>query len=88
MKSFPTLKSTAAATAGSADADMPTSGSVVFISGGDDNLTALKSATPRLDMVHPTGSEVHIPDSATVTAKSAAGLPPPSLQCLQQQALM
>jgi len=74
VKSFPTPTPTAAATAGSADADVATSASAVSTSGGDDNLTALRSAPPRLDKVHPPGSAVHTPDSANVTAKSEAGV--------------
>ena len=75
FKSLCTPTPTAAATAGSADADMPTSGSAVPISIGSANMAALKSAGDKSDMLHPSGSEVHTPDSASATAKSEAGFP-------------
>ncbi len=75
FKSFCTPTPTAAAAAGSADADVATSASAVSTSGGDDNLTAFRSAPHRQDKVHPPGSAVHTPDIANVTAKSEAGLP-------------
>ena len=75
MSSHFPLTATTAATAGSADADMPTSGSAVSISIGSANMAALKSAGDKSDMLHPSGSEVHTPDSASATAKSEAGFP-------------
>ena len=75
FKSLCTPTPTAAATAGSADADMPTSGSAVSISIGSANMAALKSAGDKSDMLHPSGSEVHTPDSASATAKSETGFP-------------
>ncbi|KAA6426479.1 MAG: hypothetical protein FRX49_03590 [Trebouxia sp. A1-2] len=75
VKSLPTLTATATIIAGSADADVATSGSAVSASRGDDSMAALGSAGDRLDMVHPPGFAVHKPDSADVTAKSEAGLP-------------
>ena len=74
LKPLPTPTPTAAAPAGSADADMPTSGSAVSISIGSANMAALKSAGNKSDMVHPSGSKVHTPDSASATAKSEPGV--------------